>query len=250
MSAPEIWNKVYSNFDNFNPVDQAFYDRLTNILTSEIGDSSSILEVGSGSGMLVSFFQKLGLFSVGMDRSMMPLNVAKSKFGASNLISGDMFQIPFKSNSFDVVWNEGVLEHFKEPTNLAACKEMSRVSKNLVIIAVPNRYTVWPIRKTLLKAVKKWPYGYEESYSPNRLKKLMENSGLRVEAIKGIRVLPPIKERKKFSDILALGALTLPLSKKSVENISKKSISFETKHELFTKLFGYEIIAIGRKNNF
>jgi len=250
MSTPEIWNKVYSNFDNFNPIDQAFYDRLTNILTSEIGDSSSILEVGSGSGMLVSFFQKLGLFSVGMDRSMVPLNVAKSKFGASNLISGDMFQIPFKSNSFDVVWNEGVLEHFKEPTNLAACKEMSRVSKNLVIIAVPNRYTVWPIRKTLLKAVKKWPYGYEESYSPNRLKKLMENSGLRVEAIKGIRVIPPIKERKKFSDILALGALTLPLSKKSVENISKKSISFETKHELFTKLFGYEIIAIGRKNNF
>jgi hypothetical protein len=126
---------------------------------------------------------------------------------------------------------------------------MCRVAKNLVIIAVPNKYTVWPIRKTLLKAAKKWSYGYEESYSPSRLKKLMEASGLKVEAIKGIRIMPPIKERKKFSDLLALGTLTLPLSKKSVENISKKSVRFEEKHELFTKLFGYEIIAIGRKKN-
>ena len=249
MSTRETWDDIYGDFGNFNPVDQAFYDRLTSILSSELGSSSSILEVGSGSGILVSFFQKLGMFSVGMDRSVMPLKVAKSKFGASNLILGDMFQIPFKSNSFDVVWNEGVLEHFKAPTNLAACKEMCRVAKNLVIIAVPNKYTVWPIRKTLLKAAKKWSYGYEESYSPSRLKKLMEASGLKVEAIKGIRIMPPIKERKKFSDLLALGTLTLPLSKKSVENISKKSVRFEEKHELFTKLFGYEIIAIGRKKN-
>lgn len=248
MSTPETWDKVYDNFDNFNPVDQAFYDRLTSILTSQIKGLSSILEVGSGSGIMVSFFEKSGLFSVGMDRSVMPLKVAKSKFSASNLISGDMFRIPFKSDSFDVVWNEGVLEHFKDPKNLEACKEMTRVSKNLVIIAVPNRYTVWPIRKTLLKAVKKWPYGYEESYSPNRLKTLMEKSGLNVEIIKGVRIMPPIKERKKLSDITALGTLTLPLSKKSVENISKKSVIFESKHELLTKLFGYEIIAIGRKN--
>ena len=249
MSTPETWDKIYDKFENFNSVDQAFYDRLTSILTSETKDLSSVLEVRSGSGILVSFFEKSGLFSVGMDRSIMPLNIAKSNFGASNLISGDMFQIPFQSNSFDVVWNEGVLEHFKEPQNLAACKEMARVSKNLVIIAVPNRYTVWPVRKTLLKATKKWPYGYEESYSPNRLKRLMENAGLTVEAIKGVRIMPPIKERKKFSDFLALGTFTLPLSKKSVESISKKSVSFESKHELLTKLFGYEIIAIGRKNN-
>ena len=103
MSTPETWDDIYGNFGDFNPVDQAFYDRLTNILSSELGTSLSILEVGSGSGILVSFFQKRGMFSVGMDRSMMPLNVAKSKFGASNLISGDMFRIPFKAYSFDVV---------------------------------------------------------------------------------------------------------------------------------------------------
>ena len=247
MSTPETWDKIYGNFDTFNPVDQAFYDRLTNILSTEIDGASSILEVGSGSGVLVSFFEKSGMFSVGMDRSIMPLKVANSKFGATNLISGDMFRIPFKSDSFDVVWNEGVLEHFKDPKNLEACKEMTRVSKNLVIIAVPNRYTVWPIRKTLLKAAKKWPYGYEESYSPGRLKTLMEKSGLVVDVIKGVRIMPPIKERKKISDVAALGTLTLPLSKKSVENISKKSVIFESKHESLAKLFGYEIIAIGRK---
>lgn len=247
MSTKEIWDKVYGDFKEFNPIDKAFYDRLTDILLTKIGDCSSILEAGSGSGFLVSFFQKMGMFSVGMDRSIMSLRVANKKFSAENLTLGDMFHIPFRSNSFDVVWNEGVLEHFEDPKNLAACKEMIRVSKKLVIISVPNRYSIWPIRKTLLKIAGKWPYGYEESYSPSRLSSLMEKAGLVVESIEGVRIMPPIKERKKLSDLLALGALTIPLSKSSVENIAKKSVNFEKNHLSLTKFLGYEIIAVGRK---
>lgn len=247
MSTKETWNKVYDNLTDFNPLDLAFYKRLTNIITQSIGDSKSILEVGSGSGFLTSFFQKRNMFSVGLDRSINPIKIARERYQVKNLILGDMFYLPFKSLSFDVVWNEGVLEHFKYPKNLAACKEMTRVSKNLVIIAVPNRYTIWPLRKTILKYLNKWPYGYEESYSKNRLKSLMENTGLEVLMIEGVRILPPIKERKKTSDILSLAMLTLPLNKSTIEKMAKNSITFEEKHQALTRMFGYEIIAIAKK---
>lgn len=211
MSTPETWDKIYSNFSEFNPIDNAFYQRLIQILLDSIGDSKSILEVGSGSGFLTSYFQKQHFASYGLDRSIMPLKVAKEKFNVKNLVQGDMFNIPCKSNSFDVVWNEGVLEHFKFPKNLEACKEMVRVSKKYVIIAVPNKFTIWPIRKTLLKISGKWPYGYEESYSKNRLVSLMKQAGLEIIDTQGVRILPPIKERNRISDILSLGMLTLPL---------------------------------------
>jgi len=247
MSTPETWDKIYRNFTEFDPIDLTFYKRLSGILVKAIGDSKSILEVGSGSGMLTSFFQNRNMFSVGLDRSIMPIKTAKEKFNVKNLIHGDMFHLPFQSGSFDVVWNEGVLEHFQAPKNLAACKEMARVSKNLVIVAVPNRYTIWPLRKTLLKFIGKWPYGYEESYSQGRLRSMMEDADLEVLRVEGVRFLPPIKQRKKALDIFYLATLTLPLSKSTIEKMAKNSVNFEERHESLTRLFGYEIVGIGKK---
>ncbi len=248
MSTPETWDKIYGEFSEFNPIDDSFYQRLIQILLDSIKSSKSILEVGSGSGFLASLLQKQNFDSFGMDRSISPLRVAKEKFGVNNLIQGDMFKIPFQSNSFDVVWNEGVLEHFKFPKNLEACKEMARVSKKFVIIAVPNKLTIWPIRKTLLKSIGKWPYGYEESYTKNRLISLMQKAELDVVSIHGVRILPPIKELKKLSDLLSLCMFTLPLKKSTIERLAKNSIKFEENHKLLTRLFGYEIIAIGKKS--
>ena len=56
MSTSEIWDKIYSEFSEFNLLDNAFYKRLIQNLLDSIGNSKSILEVGSGSGFLVSFF--------------------------------------------------------------------------------------------------------------------------------------------------------------------------------------------------
>jgi len=119
--------------------------------------------------------------------------------------------------------------------------------KKFVIIVVPNKFTIWPIRKTLLKIFRKWPYGYEESYSKNRLVSLMKQAGLEILNVQGVRILPPIKERKRISDILALGMLTLPLKKETIQSVAQNSIGFEKNHPLLTRIFGYEILAVGKK---
>ena len=84
MSTRETWDKIYRNFTEFNPIDLTFYKRLSNILVEAISDSKSILEVGSGSGILTSFFQNRNMFSVGLDRSKMPIKIAKEKFNVKN----------------------------------------------------------------------------------------------------------------------------------------------------------------------
>lgn len=246
MSTREVWDRIYQKFEGFNKLDNIFYTRLIEIIAKYANDSQSVLEVGSGSGYLVSFFQK-HLFSVGLDRSVTPLKVAKTQFGAKNLILGDMFHLPFRDNSFDIVWNEGVIEHFIEPKNLQACKEMKRVSRKYVIVAVPNKNPIWLIRKVVLRIINKWPYGYEESYSVQRLRKMMCQTGLKVEDILGIRILPPVKEAKRFRDLLALFTFTLPLSSKNITKLVNDSLSIENNHRTLAKIFGYAIIGIGRK---
>lgn len=247
LSEREIWDSIYQKFQGFNEADNAFYSRIIQTISKFLGKEQSMLEVGSGSGYLVSYFQNKNFLSVGLDRSLTPIKIASTVFGAKNLIIGDMFCLPFKDNSFDLVWNEGVIEHFKEPKNIQACKEMARVSKKYVIVAVPSKNPIWLARKTILKIINRWPYGYEESYSLSRLTKLFSKSGLKVLDIVGIRTMPPVKERKRLKDILSLITLTLPVSSKSIGKLARSSLEFESRHKTYARIFGYAIMAIGIK---
>lgn len=51
-------------------------------------------------------------------------------------VCSDAHHLPFKDKSFDVVYASHILEHLDSP--LKGLSEMKRVSKNFVIIRVPN----------------------------------------------------------------------------------------------------------------
>ena len=94
-------------------------------------------------------------------------------------IQGNIFQLPFKENSFDVVWNQGVLEHFTEPEK--AIKEMYRVTKpnGIVAILVPYRYSPLHLYSILLKKFnlkKFWPFEEQIFYSKEHLAKQFRNA--------------------------------------------------------------------------
>ena len=55
----------------------------------------------------------------------------------------------------------------------------------------------------------------------------MKKAGLEIINVHGVRILPPIKERNKISDILSLGMLTLPLKKSTIKRLAKNSVIFE-----------------------
>jgi len=66
-----------------------------------------------------------------LDLSDEALVLAEKKSGFKNVlfVKGDVFKLPFESNSFDGIWNLGVMEHFTEDEIVRILKEFNRVLK-------------------------------------------------------------------------------------------------------------------------
>ncbi|CCH49915.1 class I SAM-dependent methyltransferase [Pseudodesulfovibrio piezophilus] len=82
---------------------------------SEPGDS---LEVGCGRGSLSSYFADNGWRVSLLDSSSEVIEIAKRIFQinghSGQFFSGDANNLPFESDSFDVVFSIGLLEHFED----------------------------------------------------------------------------------------------------------------------------------------
>lgn len=73
-----------------------------------------------------------------------------------------IFDMPFENGIFDLVWNEGVLEHFSMKEYSKSLKEMKRVSKQYVLVDVPNaNCKPYVLAKTWLEKNNQWGYGHE-----------------------------------------------------------------------------------------
>jgi len=155
---------------------------------------AKVLEAGCGSGEGISVFVNKDRMAVGLDMSKEALNKTASSKTVS-AVRGNNFLLPFSDGTFDLVFNSGVIEHYKYPDNIRQVKEMARVTKSggEVIISVPNTLCLWytTIKKVLL-ALKKWQFGYEESYTPWRLKRSAEEAGLRIVGFAGFLAIPPL----------------------------------------------------------
>lgn len=101
-----------------------------------------ILEVGAGTGTLSIFLSTLGLEVTTLDNSPEILHKAKAvkeELGGKNtLIEGDAFKLPFDNGSFDLVFHQGLLEHFSISEIHQLLSEQLRVAP-IVVFGVPNQ---------------------------------------------------------------------------------------------------------------
>lgn len=143
-----------------------------------------ILEAGCGISLTMDTLSSSSDMTVGLDISAVALNRANRFFEKPLLIQADLNNLPFKNNSFDLIYNVGVIEHFVDP--IPPIKEMQRVLKpsGNLIISVPNLFTIWTIVRKVkdflsrLGVMKKWKFGYERSYSKKQLENLFQSVGL------------------------------------------------------------------------
>jgi len=95
----------------------------------------SVLEVGCGSGRLLS---KVDVsFSVGIDVSLNMLTLLKAKGGNNNVVLADTRYLPFKIESFDLTYSCTVLEHIPNDGIGSAVGEIQKVTRNYVFIIEP-----------------------------------------------------------------------------------------------------------------
>jgi len=95
------------------------------------------------------------------------------------LTHGSIFEIPRPDRSFDLVWNEGVLEHFSKEEFEKSLGEMVRTSRRFVLVDVPNaNCKPYVLVKAWLESHGMWKWGFED---PKRsLRADLERLGLTV----------------------------------------------------------------------
>jgi uridylate kinase len=92
----------------------------------------TLLDVGCGTGELVSALRRLGVDAKGVEISKEALELANEDVQPF-LLKGDVLKLPFKNNSFDMVVTYDVLEHLERSNLKKAAKETIRVAKKSVL---------------------------------------------------------------------------------------------------------------------
>lgn len=98
----------------------------------------SVLDVGCGEGFtLINLGRnRIGRVYEGVDYSNDAIKLAKKLYPKLFVKQGDIYSLPYKDSSFDILLCTEVLEHLKNPSK--AIGELKRVSKKYILFSVPN----------------------------------------------------------------------------------------------------------------
>ena len=117
-----------------------FYDSIANLIASI--KPANMLNIGCGEGFDIrNVYEKGGInieYCCGLDLNFEALIMAK-KFHTDSLFdatNGDIYNLPFKMNRFDLILCLEVLEHLVCPER--ALKEISEHHRGYCIFSVPN----------------------------------------------------------------------------------------------------------------
>ncbi len=140
-----LWQKMEtSNYKKFtqkrNPI-QFFLTRnflRTLARTVRVYNPQTILDVGCGEGFTLNYLQKhkIGKRLEGIEYSDDAITLGKKLYPSLTFKKGNIYKLPYKDNSFDLVVCTEVLEHLDNPRK--AYKELIRVSKRFILLSVPN----------------------------------------------------------------------------------------------------------------
>lgn len=95
------------------------------------------------------------------------------------LVMGDGRVCPFPDSMFDIVFHQGLLEHFREPYDLL--RENHRILKpgGLLIVDVPQTFHFYTLMKHFLISLGLWFGGWERQFTTASLAGLLQRSGFR-----------------------------------------------------------------------
>jgi len=125
---------------NRNPLQQLLIKNFFSSLISLVKPLriESILDAGCGEGFTMDKLsrQKLVKKIEGIEYSKEVVSLGKDMFPDLNIKQADIYDLPYKNGSFDLIICTEVLEHLDNPQK--ALEEMLRATKRYLILSVPN----------------------------------------------------------------------------------------------------------------
>jgi len=123
-----------------NPIEKIILKNFYNTLLKSIRpyQIDTVLDAGCGEGFTLDRLrrEKIGKTYSGIEYDQKAVDIANNLYPEIDIKQGDIYKLPFKSNSFDLVVCTEVLEHLDNPKK--AYRELLRVSRKYVLITVPN----------------------------------------------------------------------------------------------------------------
>jgi SAM-dependent methyltransferase len=219
-----------------------------------IPEESLVLEVGFGSGrILTRIARERNCRCVGVD-------VADGAFPSVSFFSqqqgvtvdamkGDGFSLPFKDNSFDVVYSEGVIEHF--PIGLAAdmVSEHARVCRQggQVIVSVPNKFAFFHSLTKLLLG-QRFLFYPENSLSTFELSRFVARAGMTLAVRDGFAFGCQFYMFQAFFLDQTSSTMLKGLGKKLLDLFRKTSL-YHFENPWLNSLIGFQTLVVGIRKN-
>lgn len=158
MDVQKSFTNNYNKHTSKNPIQKFLINNFLKIILKESKklQPREIFDAGCGEGFILKKLKenKIGSKLLGIDFSKNAIEIGKKLHPTLSLQHASIYDIPFKSDTFDLVICSEVLEHLENPEK--ALKELERVTKKYCIISVPHE--PWFMLANLLrgKNISRW----------------------------------------------------------------------------------------------
>ena len=174
-----------------------------------------VLEVGAGSGRDSVSLARAGAIAILLDYSAASLEVARGVAERAgqrvHLVRADALRMPFRDRDLQVVFHQGLLEHFRDPLPLLGENVRVLAPGGILLVDVPQRFHLYTVLKHLLIALGQWFAGWETEFTIDELEGLMRKAGVTVIRRYGSWMVPGLLYRSIRVVLLRSRVARLPL---------------------------------------
>jgi SAM-dependent methyltransferase len=223
-STPEHWERYWREHREV----EGTYSNEGRILSQLEGlhlQGGRALEVGAGSGRDSLEIARRGACVVLIDYVMESFEVVRSLARNAQLevhcVCCDACALPFRDGAFDLVFHQGLMEHFRDP--LPLLRENHRVTRpgGHCLIDVPQRFHPYTVAKHVLIALNLWFAGWETEFSPGELGRLVRVVGFEVVRIGGDWMVPGFAYRSLRYAMRQVGIARLPKYPREIRGVGR-----------------------------